>query len=51
LSEEYQFKILVKETDLIEEYALPEEWNDELKPMIEFLKESLTGLGTYFEDN
>ena len=51
LSEEDQFKILVKETDLIEEYALPEEWNDELKPMIEFLKESLTGLGTYFEDN
>ena len=51
LSEEDQFKSLVKETDLIEEYALPEEWNDELKPMIEFLKESLTGLGTYFEDN
>ena len=51
LSEEDQFKSLVKETDLIEEYALPEEWNDELKPMIEFLKKSLSELGTYFEDN
>ena len=51
LSEEDQFKSLVKETDLIEEYALPEEWNDELNPMIEFLKKSLSGLGTYFEDN
>ena len=51
LSEEDSFKSVGKEVDIIEEYGLPLEWNDELEPMIEFLKKSLTGLGTYFENN
>ena len=51
LSEEDHMKSLIMEVDIIEEYALPLEWNDELEPMIKFLKESLTGLGTYFESD
>ena len=51
LSEEEHMKSLIREVDIIEEYALPLEWNDELEPMIKFLKESLTGLGTYFESD
>jgi hypothetical protein len=51
LSEEDSFKSVRKEVDIFEEYGLPLEWNDELEPMIEFLKKSLTGLGTYFENN
>ena len=50
LSEEDHYESLKKEADLIEEYALPIEWNDELKPMIKFLQESLSGLGEYFND-
>ena len=50
LSEEDHYKSLRKEVDLIEEYALPLEWNDELKHMIKFLKESLSGLGESFND-
>ena len=51
LSEEDSFKSVRKEVDIFEEYGLPLEGNDELEPMIEFLKKSLSGLGTYFEDN
>jgi len=50
LSEEDHFESLKKEADLIEEYALPIEWDDELKPMIKLLKESLSGLSEYIND-
>jgi hypothetical protein len=53
LSEEDSFKSVRKEVDIFEEYGMPLffKWNDELEPMVEFLKKSLTGLDTYFENN
>ena len=49
LSEEDGYKSVRKEVDIIEEYGLPTEWSEELKPMIEFLKKSLTGVGDYLD--
>ena len=47
LSEEDSYKSVRMEVDIIEEYGLPLEWSEELKSMIEFLKESLTDVGDY----